>query len=287
MTRRGIVIAGTAAALLLGGLTGPASAVAAHQPVPRCSAVGVRIAVGPLVRRSARVARTLRFTNVSQRTCVLRGYPTVTVTSRDGRSVATIAHTRNGVMGGLSTGTTIPGVVVTPGQTASSLVEAVWSPGSCSSYTHLRVVAPGGQVSVLPYGLGSCGRLEVHPVVPGTTGRPTAMPTIPLVNECYPSGTRRGLYQPRTIMLACADGNVSVEELAWTSWAASAATAEGRFTFNLCTPSCARGRFVSFPATIRLTSPHLQRGRAVFRQIVVTYIGRRPTGSPKTMVYDL
>ena len=46
--------------------------------------------------------------------------------------------------------------------------------------------------------------------------------------------------RPRTVVLACGDGNESLDALTWTGWGAASPTASGSLVVNDCTPSCDR-----------------------------------------------
>ncbi len=114
------------------------------------------------------------FTNSGSRTCSMYGYPGVAALDADGKQVAQATRSRSGYMGGLS-GTHLPTVVLQPGHAASAGVEALAfnpSDGSaCTAYQGLLVTAPDDTVSThLPWGNDGCSGLEIHPVVPGTTG---------------------------------------------------------------------------------------------------------------------
>jgi hypothetical protein len=61
--------------------------------------------------------------------------------------------------------------------------------------------------------------------------------------------------EPALIVLACGDGNASLEHLVWSSWTATSATGRGQFVHNTCDPDCAEGTFVSAAATVRLAYP--------------------------------
>ncbi len=124
------------------------------------------------------------FTNQSESTCVLSGYPGVAGLDAQGNQPVQAERTPNGYLGGLQSGTTTPpSVSLAPGQTASAIVEGtdnpVGSATSCPSYPTLRVTPPNLTVSVRvtvtglgtnPPGLPGCSPIEVHPVVPGSSG---------------------------------------------------------------------------------------------------------------------
>ncbi len=116
----------------------------------------------------------LVFTNSGSRTCSMYGYPGVAALDADGKQVAQAKRTRSGYMGGLR-GTQLPTVVLPPGHAASAGVEALGfnaSDGSaCTAYQGLLVTAPDDTASTrVPWGNDGCSALEIHPIVPGTTG---------------------------------------------------------------------------------------------------------------------
>jgi hypothetical protein len=63
-------------------------------------------------------------------------------------------------------------------------------------------------------------------------------------------------FEPSAIVLTCADHGVQLQELHWTIWTATGATATGVVLYNDCTPSCASGRFHTIPGThVELSAP--------------------------------
>ena len=129
--------------------------------------------------------QVILFTNQSQSTCALSGYPGVAGLDTQGNQAVQAERTTNGYLGGLQSGTTsLPSVSLASGQTASAIVEGtdnpVGSARSCPSYPTLLVTPPNLTVSVRvtvtglgtnPPGLPGCSPIQVHPVVPGSSGR--------------------------------------------------------------------------------------------------------------------
>jgi hypothetical protein len=121
--------------------------------------------------------QVILFTNNSQSTCTLSGYSGVAGLGAQGNQVVQAERTLSGYMGGLATGaTTSPIVSLAPGQSASALVEGtdvpVGSATSCPSYPALLVTPPNLTVSVqVTAGLPGCSPIQIHPVVPGSSGR--------------------------------------------------------------------------------------------------------------------
>src|ERR1700690_2021172 len=63
-----------------------------------------------------------------------------------------------------------------------------------------------------------------------------------VVGDCTKSQVR-----PGTIVLACADYNLELTKLRWSSFGGASADASGRYYANDCTPNCAAGTFHSYP----------------------------------------
>jgi hypothetical protein len=129
--------------------------------------------------------QVLLFANHSTSTCTLTGYPGVAGLNATGQQVVQATRTLSGYLGGLWNGaTTPPRVSLSPGQTASAIVEGTDNPigtaTSCPYYVNLLVTPPNltNSVRVSVFGLGApptsglpgCSTIEVHPVVPGSRG---------------------------------------------------------------------------------------------------------------------
>jgi hypothetical protein len=116
------------------------------------------------------------FKNTANTSCSLAGYPGVAGLDASGTQIIQAKRTPGGYMGGLTPGdTTVTAVTLRPGQTASAMVEGTDAPRgsatSCPKLSGLLVTAPNTRTSTrLPVAPGDCTGLEVHPVVPGTTG---------------------------------------------------------------------------------------------------------------------
>ena len=125
--------------------------------------------------------QVLVFTNKSATTCALTGYPGVAALNSAGQQVVQARRTTGGYMGGLGPGATvIPVVLLGPDQAASAIVEGTDNPigqeTSCATYPDLLVTPPNLTESVrvtvsgIGAGMPGCTRVEVHPVVFGTSG---------------------------------------------------------------------------------------------------------------------
>lgn len=113
----------------------------------------------------------------------------------------------------------------------------------------------------------------------GSAGRATT--TLPAVLQC--SGKVQS--KPTSYVLACADYNAELVKIHWTSWSSEVATARATYSFNNCTPYCAAGKFVSYPAIVKLSSPKKMKIGLLFTRVVVTY--KTSAGKPASETEDL
>ena len=124
---------------------------------------------------------------------------------------------------------------------------------------------------------------------------PAAAQRNTVVVDC--SGQRQT--RPSSFILTCADANDALTALHWVSWAASQAFGTGTETVNTCTPDCADGKLVSYPALITLWRPESlpgHPGARYFTRITRIYPSNRPplyycqgkhTCYPQTSTFDL
>jgi Protein of unknown function (DUF4232) len=118
----------------------------------------------------------LVFTNHGSATCRLYGYPGVAALDSHDTQIAQATRTTSGYLGGLGSGRTAPNVDLATGQSASAMVEALAfnaNDGSaCTAYAGLLVTPPNETRSTkLGWPSDGCSDLQIHPVVPGITGR--------------------------------------------------------------------------------------------------------------------
>jgi hypothetical protein len=117
----------------------------------------------------------LIFKNTSPQTCKLTGYPGVAGLNAAGNQAIQATRTLNGYTGGVPTGRIPPVVTLTTGQSASAFVEGTDVPTgnqtSCPTYPKLLVTPPNTTQQVtIDTSMPGCSPVQVHPVVPGTTG---------------------------------------------------------------------------------------------------------------------
>jgi hypothetical protein len=92
--------------------------------------------------------------------------------------------------------------------------------------------------------------------------------------------------EPGTYVLTCADYGSILEHLNWQSWTSTSAVATGVHSLNDCTPDCAVGKFIDYPAVItfwRAEPLAGHSGEKYFTRITVRYTGQRP---PAYMSYN-
>jgi hypothetical protein len=137
----------------------------------------VAITVGHTGAATGHVGAVLLFTNHGQASCEISGYPEVKAA---GGLDVKIVRTPSGFLGGLSSpSATPPRVELAPGQSASAIVEGTDVPvpatAHCPAAGSLDLWLPGYGRPTAPTEIlnaaGTCSAIEIHPVVPGSTGR--------------------------------------------------------------------------------------------------------------------
>jgi hypothetical protein len=104
-----------------------------------------------------------------------------------------------------------------------------------------------------------------------------------VVSSCVT--TRSPQVRPRSIVLACGDGNLYLAGLTWSGWTARSATGAGLAHVNDCNPYCAAGHFHTYPVTVRLSRPATCRTgkRPQFTRLVYRYAGTKPAGARSSL----
>lgn len=75
--------------------------------------------------------------------------------------------------------------------------------------------------------------------------------------------------RPSSIVLSCADGNYTLEDITWTSVESDNAQGTATAVVNDCDPTCAEGTFEEFEVTVAATNPVDVDGQQVFDTIEV------------------
>lgn len=95
-----------------------------------------------------------------------------------------------------------------------------------------------------------------------------------VVGNCTKSQVR-----PATIVIACADDNLQLTKLHWSSFGGTSAYGSGQYYVNNCTPYCAAGKFHSYPISVVLSAaaPCTDR-HDDYRRATVDFTDKRPPG---------
>ena len=93
----------------------------------------------------------------------------------------------------------------------------------------------------------SLGTFDVSPP-------PPPPPPPPKLRKVFaPDCSGRKHFKPRSIIVACGDGNPQLHNLLWSKWSGTLGTGVGVYYWNDCVPACYRGHFHSRPgAQVRL-----------------------------------
>lgn len=86
----------------------------------------------------------------------------------------------------------------------------------------------------------------------------------------------RSQLDPRSFVLACADGNSALSAMSWTSWTPKLASATGTLVQNDCIPYCAAGHFHNYPVLIVLWDPVRYGGEHRYADLTMIFTGARP-----------
>jgi hypothetical protein len=103
----------------------------------------------------------------------------------------------------------------------------------------------------------------------------TASASVPVVVNC----AKHGQVRPREYTLPCADQKSVLTGLTWAAWGSSSAfAAAGINTFDDRIPSCAAGRYHSFPVPAVLWRAEPWPGHTAqryFTRLTIVYTGHR------------
>ncbi|WP_260610737.1 DUF4232 domain-containing protein [Streptomyces sp. WAC06614] len=151
----------SAALLATTGATVGATQATALPSAPTCRLVDLDVAVGEPDGSAGSLHYPILFTNTTGRTCVLRGYPGVSVVDARHRQIGTSA---------IRTGESVETVSVFPSETVTAPLRTN-SPGVVSRCrpvsAYVKVYPPNSyRAEEIPYHLRVCGAFEISPVEP-------------------------------------------------------------------------------------------------------------------------
>lgn len=83
--------------------------------------------------------------------------------------------------------------------------------------------------------------------------------------------------KPKSVTLTCGDGNTVLSGLSWSTFGGTSASASGTFKMNTCEPNCASGKVLSYPVSVKATSPrNCKAGLRVYDKLTLKFTGRAP-----------
>jgi hypothetical protein len=272
----------------LTSVTTPSTTVAA---VPACGTADLTLTAGPGTLNATASLVTYTLTNTGAAPCTMSGYPGVAVLDAHGVVVQQPASRQAGPAA--TPPVTPTSVLLAPGGQATFLLAGTDSiGGSCAvppyTATTLQVIPPNQTEPIdEPYAGIACG-LAVGPVrdVPPGSSPPSTVPGV--INQC-PQAPPQGqipTVKPTSIVFACADAGLGADQLAWTSWNNASAAGTGEIYENNCTPNCAAGTFIKYPASFALSNRVNSVIGPLFSTLTASYTGTGPNGQ-KTQAFDV
>lgn len=92
------------------------------------------------------------------------------------------------------------------------------------------------------------------------------------ITNCVKTASR-----PKLLTLTCGDGNTVLKGLSWSSFGGATAQAKGTFVTNTCDPNCAGGKDVSYPVSVKASSPKsCKGGTRVYAKLALVFTSRTP-----------
>jgi Protein of unknown function (DUF4232) len=132
----------------------------------------LRLVAGNYGEAGGQFRQTFAFTNVGSRTCLLAGWPTLTLKSRSGRAVS--VRSVRVVQGALSAHP-FRTVILRRGRAASfDVYGADWdfrAYRACPATTAVFVSSPGGSALSVAVKMPNCGAFYIAPIIAGRTDR--------------------------------------------------------------------------------------------------------------------
>ena len=113
-----------------------------------------------------------------------------------------------------------------------------------------------------------------------------AAPAGPAVEVC---GAGAALVQPGIMVLTCADNGELAENLVWSSWTATSATATGTVDWRACSAACADSKqWDSTAAEVTLTDPVSEPGgQILFTELELNVTGSTPAGFLRQLTFNV
>jgi hypothetical protein len=102
----------------------------------------------------------------------------------------------------------------------------------------------------------------------------SAAPAVKITNCVKASG------RPKSVTLACGDGNTVLNGLRWSSFGGASAQARGTLEMNTCTPNCAAGKVLEYPVSVQASGQRTcKAGLRVYDEVTLKFTGRTPASA--------
>jgi hypothetical protein len=102
----------------------------------------------------------------------------------------------------------------------------------------------------------------------------SAAPSVKITN-CISASSR-----PKSLTLACGDGNTVLSKLRWSAFGGTSAQASGTLEINTCSPNCAGGKVVRYPVAVKAGSIRkCKAGLRVYNKLTLQFTGRAPSSA--------
>ena len=99
----------------------------------------------------------------------------------------------------------------------------------------------------------------------------------------FPSRCTNESFEPKGIVVACADDGIFTKRMQWSSWTRHHAEGKGVAHINTCNPSCSAGNFKKAPATVRLSETKRCGANRQFTLLKIRY--NKPVSGPQRQSY--
>jgi hypothetical protein len=117
--------------------------------------------------------------------------------------------------------------------------------------------------------------------LPRVISEGTAPPKVKPATIVY-TGDGSGLFAGATAV-----SKTNFGSLHWSKWNKKKAVGSGANWLNDCKPNCAKGKFHSYPVTLKLTRPRTVAGKHIFTRMTVTYTQNLPAHAVKTTIWKV
>lgn len=170
-------------------------------------------------------------------------------------------------------------VSVALGLTATGCAAASATSSNPTALTSATASAPAASSASPSAVSGSSAVSTPSAVSASATSRASTAPGASTSQYVLYNCNFKGVVEPATDIMACADGNALLQGLHWATWTPQLASAYGTFVENDCQPSCAGGHFHSYPVVVTAWGSGSVLGNPAGRrytELTLMFPGARP-----------